>query len=184
MVVIGASGGVGHYTVQMAVAMGASSVVGVCSARNADFVRSLGATSTVDYTAQSISAALQKEYDVVIDCVGGPHQWHEATRIMKPGGRFVTIVGNHGSFIGSAWAVLSRTVSSYFGDRHKYQSFFLKPTAEQIDRVVDYVREGKMKTCVDKTFDLSESGVREMYGQIAGGRTRGKLVLKVDGSQR
>ena len=179
VVVIGASGGVGHYAIQMAAAMGASSVVGVCSARNADFVRSLGATSTIDYNAQPISAALQKEYDVVIDCAGGPQQWDEATKIMKPGGRFVTIAASRGSMLGSAWAYVRRTIGSHFGERHSYQSFFLRPTAAQIDRVAQFARDGKLKTSVEKTFELSLSGVTDMYSHIEGGRTRGKLALKV-----
>ena len=179
VVIIGASGGVGHYAVQIARAMGASKVVGVCSGRNVDFVTALGATSTVDYTAQPISAALTKEYDAVIDCVGGAEQWDQATKVMKPGGRFVTIAGYRSSLLAQAWGMVSRTVGAYFGDRHTYQSFFLRPTAEQMDTLAAWVNEGKLKTCVEQTFEFSESGVKDMYRHIQGERTRGKLALQV-----
>ena len=93
VVIVGASGGVGHFAVQIAKLMGASSVVGVTSGKNRQFVMELGCDSVVDYTEQTMSEALHKEYDVVVDTVGGVNQWTEAQKVLKRKGRFVTVVG-------------------------------------------------------------------------------------------
>ena len=74
--IVGASGGVGSFAVQIAKALGAARVIGVCSAQNAQFVRDLGADQIVDYNKTTISDALgAKSVDVVLDCVGGREQW-------------------------------------------------------------------------------------------------------------
>ena len=89
--VIGASGGVGHFVVQMARAAGALTV-GVSSAHNLDFVMGLGANEVIDRNETSLEARFgEASFDVVIDTVGGRDQWLQARRVLRPGGRFVTI---------------------------------------------------------------------------------------------
>ena len=181
VVVVGASGGVGHLAVQMARAMGATTVVAVCSGRNAAFVQGLGATAVVDYTQGRMSAGLKKEFDAVIDCVGGTEQWDEATRVMRPGGKFVTIAGYRGGMAARLWGMVARGVGGLLGlgEGHTYQSFFLQPTAEQMGQVVRWVEEGKVKVEVEETFEFTAAGVKAMYAHIDGGRTRGKLAMKI-----
>jgi len=83
--VIGASGGVGSFAVQIAKALGAAHVIGVCSGANAEFVRSLGADETIDYTRARLSEAItHRSLHAVIDCVGGREQWVEAQKVLMP----------------------------------------------------------------------------------------------------
>ncbi|MFE0359106.1 NAD(P)-dependent alcohol dehydrogenase [Streptomyces nigra] len=89
--VIGASGGVGHFAVQMAHAAGAF-VAGVAGARNREFVHEMGADAVVDRHRTDLPSSFGADsFDVVIDCVGGREQWIGARQILRPGGRFVTI---------------------------------------------------------------------------------------------
>ena len=194
IVVTGASGGVGTFVVQIAKLLGAAQVVGVSSGKNAEYVRSLGADEVVDYTVKKVSEALPKEYDVVFDCVGGKDQWEEAQKVLKVGGRFVTIVGDDrenkvtvGSVLSVGSAIVGRKLSGVFSSQHhSYFLHFLTPNSKLLDRVADWLKDGKLKVNVDRRFPFSEQGVRDMYDYLDKGRTVGKIVMEVikEGEER
>ena len=194
IIVTGASGGVGSFAVQMAKLLGAAEVVAVCSSKNTDYVKSLGADTVVDYTTQKLGEALQKEYDVVLDCVGGKEQWDEAQKVLKVNGRFVTMVGDDretkvtiGSIASVIGAVTGRKLSSVFSSQHhQYNLFMLAPTNKLLDRVVEWVKEGKLKVNLDRRFPFSEQGVKDLFAHCESGRTVGKSVMEIikEGEER
>ena len=187
IVVTGASGGVGSFAVQLAKLYGASEVVAVCSGKNAEYVKSLGADTVVDYTTQKLGDALQKEYDVVFDCVGGKDQWDEAQKVLKVNGRFITMVGDDrdtkvtvGAVLSVGSAMIGRKLSSVFSSQHhQWMLHMLTPHAKLLDRVVEYIKDGKLKVHIDKRFEFSERGVKDMYAYIETGRTVGKNVMEI-----
>ena len=188
VVVLGASGGVGSFAVQIAKLLGAARVVGVCSAKNAEFVKSMGADEVVDYTSQKVGEALQKEYDVVFDTVGGKDQWDEAQKVLKAGGRFVTITGDDasskvtaGSVFSAMSALAGRKLSGVFSSQHhSYDLFLLQPDARRwLDRIAEWLKAGKLKVQLDKRFEFSADGAQQMYGYNSAGRTVGKTVMEI-----
>ena len=185
VVVIGASGGTGIFLLQIAKLLGAAEVVGVASAANAEFVKSFGADVTVDYTSQKLSDALKKEYDVVVDAVGGKEQWEAAQKVLKPRGRFVTLVGDEsgkmsvGTLLGVGATILGRKMSGLFGEHFSYVLHMTTTTHAVLDRITPWLQEGKLRTSVEKVYDFDKEGVIAMYARCESGRTKGKLVLQI-----
>ncbi|MFJ6723651.1 NAD(P)-dependent alcohol dehydrogenase [Streptomyces sp. NPDC091281] len=182
--VIGASGGVGHLAVQMAHAAGAY-VVGVASGRNGDFVRSLGADEIMDRTETVLSSAYGADaFDVVIDCVGGRDQWVQARRVLRPGGRFVTIARDEdGEVTVASAARLVTTITARrlrgAGTRGtKYVPVFLKSSAPLLHRVNTLTTEGHVRAHISRTFPLTLGGVNTAIEESRAGRVIGKLVLQ------
>ena len=195
VVVIGAAGGVGSYAVCIAKLLGASDVVAVTSAKNADYVKSLGADSIVDYRSQQLSEAVSRDCDVVLDCVGGREQWEEAQKVLKVSGRFVTIVGDDKSHKATVMFVvraisglLYRKLAALFTSAHTYHHYLIFPSWQLQDRIVQWAQEGKLQRVrIDRRFEFSEQGAKDMYAHVESGRTVGKVVMemvKEDGEQR
>ena len=187
VVVIGAAGGVGSFAVQMAKLLGASHVAAVSSDKNASYVRSLGADSVVDYKSKKLSEAVEKEYDVVLDCVGGREQWEEAQKVLKVSGRFVTIVGDDretkvtvGSVLATGSSMVGRKLSGLFSSQHhQYFLHAMAPSAKLLDRVVEWLKDDKLNIHLDRRFDFSEQGVKDMCAYSESGRTVGKVVMEI-----
>jgi NADPH:quinone reductase-like Zn-dependent oxidoreductase len=187
VVIVGASGGVGIFALQIAKLLGATNVIAVCSGKNAEFVKGFGADSVVDYTKTKLGAAVPgQDVDVVLDCVGGKEQWDEAQKVMAPKGRFVTLTGDDAAINLSLTGVLSlvgnlllRKSWSWFGRQHGYTLHAVAPGYAQLDRLSAWFREGKLRTSIDKTFAFDQAGVVAMYEYNEAGRTRGKAVLEI-----
>jgi len=186
VVVIGASGGVGSFVVQMAKALGAARVIAVCSARNESFVRGLGADEVVDYSVQSIDAAVPpKSIDAVIDCVGGKSQWLAARHVLRDGGRFVTIARDEDGEVTMSAVIrllppiLWRRFSSLFGRRIRYLTVFLKATHTLLARVDAMIASGAVKPQVARIYPFSAEGVIAALEASRNGRVSGKLVVQV-----
>lgn len=184
--IVGASGGVGTYAVQIAKALGAAHVVGVCSARNEEFVRSLGADATIDYTTTTPLEALpDRPLDVVLDCVGGRDQWLQARKVLRPGGTFVTIARDEDGVVTVASAarlittISWRRLASWRGDRIRYVPVFLQASHKLLDRVDDLVRAGQLHVYLQARRDLSLENLLTLVEEGKTGRTVGKLVLEV-----
>jgi NADPH:quinone reductase-like Zn-dependent oxidoreductase len=172
----GASGGVGTFAVQLAKTMGAE-VTAVCSGRNAELVRSLGADHVIDYTKEDFTKTGQR-YDVIIDNVVN-HSMLECTGVLNPQGKYVMIGGGgpeDQGFIGPLIspiksALLKRFVTQEVG-------FMLADvTKNDLTYLADLVQTGKLKVVIDKTYPLSQLPDAMRY--LETGRARGKVVITV-----
>ncbi|MEZ5497937.1 MAG: NAD(P)-dependent alcohol dehydrogenase [Steroidobacteraceae bacterium] len=170
----GASGGVGTYAVQIAKAMGAT-VTGVCSTRNLDLVRSLGADHVIDYTAQDYTQ-LDEKYDVIIDNVGN-HGLLAQKRVLAAKGRYVMIGGpksNHwiGPMARAAGAGLLGLISSQgFG----FMLARLEPN--DLEMLAQMAEQGKIRPVIDRHYPLED--IAQAIDYQASSRARGKIIIDV-----
>ncbi len=173
----GASGGVGTFAVQIAKAMGAE-VTAVCSTRNVDLVRSLGADHVVDYTTADFTQTGQR-YDVVMDNVAN-RPVLDVRRILKPEGRYLLVGGggpDANPWIGAFVAPLKAWFISLFVDQDL--KFFLSHGGqEDLIELARLMEEGKVSPVVDRTYRLDE--IQEAMRYLETGRARGKVVLKME----
>ncbi len=181
--VIGASGGVGHFVVQMAHAAGAF-VLGIAGGRNQEFVRSMGADEVIDRNETDLSSSRGADsFDVVIDCVGGREQWMQAQHVLRPGGRFVTIARDEDGVVTPASAVrllttiTARRVRGAGTRGTKYVPVFLKASGALLRRVNELVEDGRVRVHIARSFPLTLEGVTAAIDESRAGRTAGKLVL-------
>ena len=173
----GASGGVGTFAVQIARAMGAE-VTGVCSTRNVELVRTLGAEHVVDYTKQDFTQT-DERYDVVMDNVAN-RPIHEIRRILKPDGKYLVIGGggpDANPWIGAFVTPIKAWFISRFVDQEL--AFFLsRASVEDTEALAALMAEGKVTPVVDRSFRLEE--VQEAMRYLETGRARGKVILTTD----
>src|SRR5438876_5915142 len=168
VLVIGASGGVGTFAVQIAKAYGAT-VTGVCSTSKVETVRSIGADQVIDYTRDEIAG----RYDVIID-TGGNMPLARLRSLLKPDATLV-IVGGEG---GGDWFGIGRQLRAMMLSRSKGQklrSFICKENHEDMLVLKDLIESGKLTPVIDRTYPLA--GVPEAIRRLQEGRVRGKLVI-------
>lgn len=164
VLVVGASGGVGHVAVQAAKASGAH-VTGVCSARNAELVKGLGADAVIDYTKPGAFAGAGP-FDVVLDCVGA-----DAPRwlpLVAERGRYASTLPSPGLFVRSAFNALSSK---------KALPVLLKPNAADLAALDALYAEGKLRVVVDSRFPLER--LADAWTRSMTGRAAGKIVVDV-----
>src|ERR1035441_9066161 len=149
----GAAGGGGTFAVQIAKSFGAD-VTGVCSARNVDLVRSIGADQVVDYTQQDVTKSGQR-YDIVLDCVGN-HSFSEWTRVLSPKGILVGVGAPPDIPLSRLLAgVIGELVRSLFV-RQKLTIFMARVNQQDLTTVADLMASGKITPVIDRRFRLSE----------------------------
>jgi NADPH:quinone reductase-like Zn-dependent oxidoreductase len=172
----GASGGVGTYAVQIAKAYGAR-VTGVCSTKNLDLVKSIGADRVVDYTEEDFTKGPQ-QYDLILDTVG-THSLSEYRRVLKPEGALV-IVGSldKGHWLGPLTGTLDAILYSRFVSQ---QMIFMLAdlTSEDLNVLRELIEAGKIKSVIDRQYALER--VPEAIRYLEQGHARGKVVIAVDG---
>jgi NADPH:quinone reductase-like Zn-dependent oxidoreductase len=172
----GASGGVGTFAVQIAKALGAE-VTGVCSARNADLVRSIGADHVVDYASQDFSRSGQR-YDVVFDLVGN-RSLADCRRALTPEGTLVLSgggVSEGGSLVGPMALFVKGTLLSRFV-RHRLLQFTAKPSRANLAALRELIESGAVAPVVDRTYQLSEVPEAIRYLEVE--HARAKVVITV-----
>ena len=174
VLVIGASGGVGTFAVQIAKAFGAE-VTGVCSPAKADLVRALGADHVVDYTREDFADGARR-YDVILD-TGGNRRLSHLRRALMARGRLVIVGGETDGRLlgGSDRQIRALLLSALVGQ--KLGTFVASENAADLDALRDLVEAGSVAPSIDRTFALSETAAAISYMQD--GRARGKLVIRL-----
>jgi len=170
----GAAGGVGSFAVQLAKGFG-TEVSGVCSTRNVDRVRSLGADLVIDYTREDFSKG-EKRYDLILDC-HWDHPLSACRRVLKPKGNYVIVGGpNDQPFSSLALRLVRALVSSMFSSR-KFVMFVPKSSLADLKMIGERIESGKVKPVIDRYYPLSE--VPEAIRYLEEGHARGKIVITV-----
>ncbi|HET7743110.1 MAG TPA: NAD(P)-dependent alcohol dehydrogenase [Gaiellaceae bacterium] len=174
VLVNGASGGVGTYAVQIAKALGAE-VTGVCSTRNVELVRSLGADHVVDYTREDFTRQ-DRRYDLLLDIAGG-RSWSECKSVLRPEATLVQVGGpKRNRFTGiSLVSVAAPRLGALFGSRD-VTMFLAKTNKEDLTFLLDLLEAGKLTSAIDRRYDgLAE--VPEALAYLGEGHARAKVVV-------
>ncbi len=174
----GASGGVGTFAVQIAKSFGAD-VTGVCSTRNVDLVKSLGADHVIDYTKEDFAKSGQR-YDVILDNVPN-HSLSDCRRILTPNGKYVMIGGggpNDNRWIGPFGRVINTKLISLFISQ-KMGMMLADLNQKDLTILADLMQSGKVTPVIDRTYK-SLSEVPEAIKYLEQGHARGKVVVKAD----
>jgi NADPH:quinone reductase-like Zn-dependent oxidoreductase len=173
----GASGGVGTLAVQIAKSLGAQ-VTGVCSTRNVELVRSLGADCVIDYTQQDFTQAGQR-YDLLLDCIGN-HPLSACRRVLTPQGTYVMIGG--GAPNDAMTPALLRMMTMLLTAtlvRQKIMILMARQNAQDLATIATLLESGKVKPVIDRRYPLSQ--VAEAVRYVEGGHAQGKVVVEPDG---
>ena len=177
VLVNGASGGVGTFAVQIAKSFGAE-VTGVCTGKNADMVRSIGADHVIDYTKEDFTAG-EERYDMLFDIVGN-HSFSERRRILKPNGICVMAglggAGWHDGF----WSRIGGELEAYIASRfvkEKFIAYIAEFNKSDMTVLHDLMEAGKMKPVIDRTFPFTQ--VPDAVRYLETGHAKGKVVVTV-----
>jgi NADPH:quinone reductase-like Zn-dependent oxidoreductase len=170
----GGCGGVGTFAVQIAKALGAAEVTGVCSTANVELVRSLGADRVIDYTKDDF-ARTKHRYDVVLD-VAGNRPLSAYRRVLTATGTLVLIGAGRGQWIGPVVRPLRAILMSRFV-RQRLTTFIAKPNRPDLIALTELIGEGKIAPVVDRVYPLSETADAMRYLQT--GHARGKIIIAV-----
>jgi NADPH:quinone reductase-like Zn-dependent oxidoreductase len=172
VLVIGASGGVGSFAVQIAKAAGAE-VTGVASTAKLDVVRSLGADHVVDYTTQDLGDA-PHPFDVIID-TGGNRRVADLRRLLTPEGRLVIVGGETGGrWLGGVQRGVGAQILSLFSDQ-KLGTFISSEDRADLEALTELIEAGHVTPAVDRTFELADAAAAIRY--LQDGHARGKVVV-------
>ena len=174
VLIIGASGGVGTYAVQIARTLGAH-VTGVCSTQKAEMVRSIGADRVIDYTKEDFAKG-EGRYDAILD-IGGNASLARLRRALTPEGTLVIVGGEGGGrWLGGTDRQLRATMLSPFVSQ-KLGTFINKESREYLLALKDFTESGKVTPVIDRTYPLAE--VPEAIRYLEEGHAQGKVVITV-----
>jgi NADPH:quinone reductase-like Zn-dependent oxidoreductase len=175
VLVNGAAGGVGTFAVQITKSFGAN-VTGVCSTRNVELVRSIGADQVIDYTQQDCAKAGQR-YDIVLDCVGN-HSFSEWRRVLNFKGIFVGVGAPPDVPLSRLLAgLIGALVQSVFVSQ-KLAVFMARVNDQDLSTMGDLMATGKVTPVIDRCYRLSE--VRDAFRYMEEGYARGKVVITLE----
>ena len=174
VLIIGASGGVGTFAVQLAKAFGAE-VTGVCSTAKVDLVRTIGADHVIDYTREDIAGAGQR-YDLILD-IGGNRSLSHLRRALTPDGTLVLLGGEGGGrWIGGMDRQVRALAISPFVSQ-KLRMFVAREHYADLQVLTELIEAGKITPVIDRTYPLSEAPEAIRY--MEEGHARGKVVITV-----
>jgi NADPH:quinone reductase-like Zn-dependent oxidoreductase len=175
----GAAGGVGTFGVQIAKSFGAD-VTGVCSTRNVEMVRSLGAGRVIDYTQEDFTKS-GRRYEIMLDLVGN-RSLSDCRRALTAEGTLVLAGGtDKGRWLGPLAGVLKAVVLSRFVSQ-KFVMILAKPSKEDLTILHELLKDGKITPVIDKRYRLSE--VPEAIRHLEQGHARGKVVINVQHQEK
>ena len=170
----GAAGGVGTFAVQIARSLGAH-VTGVCSTRNVELVRSIGADRVVDYTREGFTEGTVR-YGLILDCIGN-HPLSAIRRILDPGGIYVIVGGPDGRWIGALSLLLKALALSPFVSQ-KLTTVSMKRGKDDLAALAALMATGKVTPVIDRRYPLHE--VPEAIRYLEEGHARGKVVINME----
>jgi NADPH:quinone reductase-like Zn-dependent oxidoreductase len=174
VLITGASGGVGTFAVQIAKAFGGE-VTAVCSTRNVDLARSLGADRVMDYSREDFTSHGERS-DLLVN-VNGNTPWSACKRVLTPNARFVLIGAPRGTrLLGPLSHVIRLKLGSLWGDR-KVTFFIAQVNKADMQTLRELLETGKMKPVIDRRYDLSE--IADAFRYIGEGHAQGKIVVNV-----
>ena len=168
----GAAGGVGTYAVQLAKHFGAE-VTGVCSKRNVEMVRGLGADHVVDYTTDDF-AAKGIEYDLILDNMGN-RKISECKRCLSSSGTYVIVGGPKGPVLGPMWPMMKALLAFKVGPRRAV-TFVAKQTQSDLELFRDLLASGTMRSVIDTVYPLDEAAAALRH--LETGHARGKIIIR------
>lgn len=172
VLIIGASGGVGTFAVQIAKAFGAE-VTGVCSPAKMDVVRSIGADHVIDYTREDFADG-KRRYDTILD-IGGNSSLSQLRRALTLAGRLVIVGGEtDGRWLGGADRQLRASLLSPLVSQ-KLGAFIASENSTDLIVLRDLIESGKIAPVIDRTYPLSETAAAIRH--LIDGHARGKVVI-------
>jgi len=170
----GASGGVGTFAVQIAKAYGAK-VSGVCSTRNVQMVRSIGADHVFDYTREDYTES-GEQFDLIIDNVGN-HSLFKNRKVLRPGGKLIMIGGSKGDWLGPLMRPLSGLILSPFFDE-QFVFMLASMKADDLAVLADWLSSGTIVPVIDREYPLSATSQAIAYSEE--GHASGKIIIDVN----
>ncbi|CAF3132322.1 unnamed protein product [Rotaria sp. Silwood2] len=190
ILILGASGGVGHIACQIARAMN-KYIVGTCSTQNIEFVKEIGANEVIDYTKNNVVVASKQygPYDIILDCVGGIEfiPYLNSDFLKSNQSIYVTIVGDKTSrkILGGAASYLFsptmilRSLKSIIGLGPRYYCINLSSKEENINQMFYMLNKSTVKPVIDSVFAFSNH-VKQAYERLDTSRVKGKVVIDFD----
>jgi NADPH:quinone reductase-like Zn-dependent oxidoreductase len=172
VLVNGASGGVGTFAVQIAKALGAD-VTGVCSTRNVDMVRSLGADHVIDYTQEDFTRSEQR-YDLMLD-VAGSRSWSECRRVLEPEATLVIVGGPKTNRLFGPLGHVVKVRLAALRSSQKLAFFIAKFNKEDMVVLQELLEAGKVAPVVERRYELSE--IADAFRYMGEGHCRAKVVI-------
>lgn len=176
VLVNGAAGGVGTFAVQIAKTFGAD-VTGVCSTRNLDLVRSIGADEVIDYTQNNFTTSNQR-YDLILDCVGN-HSFSACRRVLNPEGRLVGVGVPHDPSMMGLLAQMIKDLSLSVFVSQKAVMFIAKSSQDDLTRLGELIATGKLKPVIAACYSLSCAA--DAVRHVEEGHARGKVIISCRG---
>lgn len=174
ILIIGASGGVGTFAVQIAKSIGAH-VTGVCSTRNVELARSIGADAVIDYTREDFTAAATS-FDLILQLAGTASPG-ECRRVLAPKGALLLSSGeSEGRWIGPISRIIKALAMSPFVSQ-RMVPFVAKPNKDDLGTLRGLIESGKVTPVIDRTYELS--AVPEAIAYLEQGHARGKVVISI-----
>jgi NADPH:quinone reductase-like Zn-dependent oxidoreductase len=169
----GATGGVGTFAVQIAKAFGAE-VTGVCSTRNVDLVRSIGADHVIDYTREDFTRS-DRRYDLMLDVAGG-RSWSECRRVLKPQANLVIVGAPKGNRLLGPLSHIIKVRLAALRSSQKVVFFIAQFNKPDMDALAKLLETGKVTPVIDRCYELSQ--IADAFRYMGEGHARGKVVIE------
>jgi NADPH:quinone reductase-like Zn-dependent oxidoreductase len=173
VLVVGASGGVGSYAVQLARILGAAEVTGVCSTAKAELVHSLGADHVIDYTREPVAAG-GRRYDLIID-INGSTPLSRLRRALTPAGTLVVAGGEGGKWTGMGRQLRAVALSPFV--RQRLTTFISAQRLADIEELSELAEAGRLTPLLDQSYPLAEAPAA--VDRLSAGHARGKIAVTV-----
>ncbi len=171
----GASGGVGTFAVQIARAFGAE-VTGVCSTRNVDIVRSIGADHVIDYTREDFTRS-DRRYDLMLD-VAGSRSWSECRRVLNPQATLVIVGAPKGNRLFGPLSHIVKVRLAALRSSQKVVFFIAKFNKPDMVVLGELLEAGKVTPVIDRRYKLSD--IADAFRYMGEGHARGKVVITME----